>query len=297
MFEVARSMTVPFLVASIAFMVLELLYFRWRGKSFHRLKDTLCNLSILIVGRLSQPLFVGYIYGSLKLVENFKFFQIPDNVGTTLAAIVLTDLSYYFEHRWSHKTRFLWFFHEVHHSSKNFNLTTSFRLHWLGRLTAPIIFAPLILLGFKTEQVVIFFIANLFYQFFLHTRAIGKLGFLEGIINTPSAHRVHHARNKIYVDKNFGGILMIWDRLFGTYRAETEEPEFGILGKFESNNPIVVQFHNLPGAGWLSALSAPATKLIAASLSALFVTGAGTVSFAEPVSPLESRENSGQNIP
>ncbi|MBK7840902.1 MAG: sterol desaturase family protein [Candidatus Obscuribacter sp.] len=95
---------------------------------------------------------------------------------------------------------------------------------------------------------------NLIYQFFLHTKIIGKLGAVEGWINTPSAHRVHHGRNELYLDKNFGGILMIWDRLFGTYQAETEVPEYGILGKFESNNPFTVQLHKVPGYQKLAAL-------------------------------------------
>ncbi|MBS1953659.1 MAG: sterol desaturase family protein [Cyanobacteria bacterium SZAS-4] len=246
MFEETKALTVPILVITLGCVAIELIISVKRDLKLYQPKDTLCNLFILLINRLSQPLFLGYIYGSLRLLEGLRLFTIPSNEITTVIALFLTDFIYYWEHRFSHKMKVLWFFHEVHHSSKQFNLTTSFRLHWFGRLIAPLVFAPLIIVGFRAEQVFLFFIINLFYQFFLHTKLIGKLGMLEGIINTPSAHRVHHARNLVYIDRNFGGILMIWDRLFGTYKAEVVQPKFGILGRFESNNPVTVQFHNLP---------------------------------------------------
>ena len=247
MFEDAQALLVPTFIVFSTCILLEWIISRAKGTKLHDGKDVLCNLGIFIGARISQPLFLGYTFYTLKFLESIQPWAIPNTLVTTVIAVVLTDLAYYWEHRFSHTTRFLWFFHEVHHSSRSYNLTTSFRLHWFGRLMAPLIFAPLILLGFSANQVVLFLIANLIYQFFLHTKLVGKLGFLEGLVNTPSAHRVHHARNKIYLDKNFGGILMVWDRLFGTYQAETEEPEFGVLGKFRSNNPFTVQFHKVPG--------------------------------------------------
>lgn len=254
MFEGASAITLPFLTVALLMILVESFISYKKGLKLYHRQDTLCNLAIFVGNRLAQPFFVGYTYMCLKFVEQFALFDLPNNLATTAAAVVITDLVYYWEHRLSHTTKVLWFFHEVHHSSKLFNLTTSFRLHWLGRFTSPVMFAPLILLGFKSEQVVIFFMTNLIYQFFLHTKIIGKLGAVEGWINTPSAHRVHHGRNELYLDKNFGGILMIWDRLFGTYQAETEEPEYGILGKFESNNPFTVQLHKVSGYQKLAAL-------------------------------------------
>jgi sterol desaturase/sphingolipid hydroxylase (fatty acid hydroxylase superfamily) len=247
MFEDAQALLWPSLFVFAICILLEWIVSRAKGISLYEGKDVLCNLGIFVVARISQPLFVGYTFYCLKFLESVRPWELPNTIATTFVAVVLTDLAYYWEHRLSHTTRLLWFFHEVHHSSRSFNLTTSFRLHWLGRLVAPLIFAPLILLGFSANQVVLFLFANLIYQFFLHTKLVGKLGWLEGIINTPSAHRVHHARNKTYLDKNFGGILMLWDRLFGTYQAEVEEPEFGVLGHFRSNNPFTVQFHKVPG--------------------------------------------------
>lgn len=256
MFEGNQSALAFFLPLALVFVVIEALIAYFRKEQVHSLPDTMCNLAILLVGRLTQPIFTIYLYFSLSAIEKLAPFHLPESTATTVAAILFTDFIYYWQHRWSHTNRYLWFFHEVHHSSKYFNLATSFRLHWLGRLTGPIFFAPAILLGFHAEQVALFFVFNLFYQFFLHTKLIGKIPFVEGIFNTPSAHRVHHSRNKQYLNKNFGGILMLWDHIFGTYQSEEAEPIFGTIGRFESTNPFTVQFHKLQGynkiADWLS---------------------------------------------
>jgi sterol desaturase/sphingolipid hydroxylase (fatty acid hydroxylase superfamily) len=251
MFESVKSVMVPFLIVATCFVVSEMIVSFRLKQGLYSLKDALCNLVIFVGGRLSQPLFLTYIYWALQSIEKFQIFNIPDTAWSTAIVFVLTDFLYYWEHRASHSLAPLWLFHEVHHSSKYFNLTTSFRLSWLGRLTAPIFFGPLVFLGFKPEQLVLFFTANLFFQFFLHTKMVPKLGILEGVFNTPSAHRVHHARNPIYLDKNFGGILMLWDRMFGTYQSESESPQFGVTGNFESDNPLTVQFHKMPGYIWL----------------------------------------------
>lgn len=246
MFEETRALAVPILVITLSCVAVELLISLKRDLKLYQLKDTLCNLFILIVNRLSQPLLLGYTYAALTMVEGLRPNVLPADVLWTVIALLLTDFAYYWEHRVSHTFKPLWLLHEVHHSSKQFNFSTSFRLPWLGRLIGPVIFTPLILIGFRAEQILLFFIVNLFYQFFLHTKLIGKLGPLEGVFNTPSAHRVHHASNPEYIDKNFGGILMVWDRLFGTYAAETVSPVFGVKGTFESNNPFTVQFHKFP---------------------------------------------------
>lgn len=283
MFEETKALTLPILIVTLSCVALELIISRKRDLKLYQPKDTICNLTILLISRLSQPLFLGYIYGSLRLVENLRLFTIPSSGATTVIALLLTDFVYYWEHRFSHKIKALWFFHEVHHSSKQFNLTTSFRLHWFGRLTAPLVFAPLIIAGFKAEQVLLFFIVNLFYQFFLHTKLIGKLGIAEGIINTPSAHRVHHARNLVYIDRNFGGILMVWDRIFGTYKAEVVEPKFGILGRFESNNPLTVQFHNLPFYNEVSKAikSLPIVSAIVSSVAIISIPAAEAATLSD----------------
>jgi sterol desaturase/sphingolipid hydroxylase (fatty acid hydroxylase superfamily) len=120
------------------------------------------------------------------------------------------------------------------------NLTVAYRLNWLSALLTPFVVAPLVIVGFPFEFVIASFAINLLYQFFLHTEAIGKLGFIEGVLATPSAHRVHHGSNDEYIDKNFGGVLIIWDRLFGTYEVEKEKPVYGVTTGFISNNPFVL---------------------------------------------------------
>jgi sterol desaturase/sphingolipid hydroxylase (fatty acid hydroxylase superfamily) len=122
------------------------------------------------------------------------------------------------------------------------NFTTAYRINWFSALVSPAFFIPAALLGFPPIFIVLAFQINLLYQFFLHTEAVGKIPLLEGIIDTPSAHRVHHGSNPVYIDKNFGGILMIWDRIFGTYQPETEPVKYGITSGFAGHNPFKLIF-------------------------------------------------------
>jgi sterol desaturase/sphingolipid hydroxylase (fatty acid hydroxylase superfamily) len=136
----------------------------------------------------------------------------------------------------------MWAFHLVHHTGSKMNLTTAYRLNWLGALISPIFFIPLALLGFPSDFIVLSYGLNLFYQFFLHTEAVGRLGPLEGLIDTPSAHRVHHGSNPEYIDRNFGGVFIFWDRLFGTYQPETVRPKYGITSGPVGHNPFKLIF-------------------------------------------------------
>jgi sterol desaturase/sphingolipid hydroxylase (fatty acid hydroxylase superfamily) len=151
---------------------------------------------------------------------------------------VLADFIYYWFHRASHLWMPLWAFHHIHHSSTRMNLTYAYRLNWFSALVSPLFFVPLALLGLPSEYIVISYALNLLYQFFLHTEAIGKMGAIEGVIDTPSAHRVHHGSNEIYIDKNFGGVFMWWDKIFKTYQPETEKVIYGIPGNQVSYNPF-----------------------------------------------------------
>jgi sterol desaturase/sphingolipid hydroxylase (fatty acid hydroxylase superfamily) len=122
------------------------------------------------------------------------------------------------------------------------NLTTAYRLNWFGAIVSPLFFIPLAIAGFPPDFIVASYALNLLYQFFLHTEAVGKLPVIEGVIDTPSAHRVHHGSNPIYIDKNFGGVFMIWDKLFKTYQPESEPVVYGITTGFISYNPFVLVF-------------------------------------------------------
>jgi sterol desaturase/sphingolipid hydroxylase (fatty acid hydroxylase superfamily) len=232
-------------VIALLFLCLVLAEAAWSKatkKNAYNWKETLSNLAMMIGMRTSRLLFAGYVLVSLTAIHTLSAWQVPQDLGGNLLALAVIDFVYYWEHRMNHNLRFFWAFHEVHHSSPWLNFTTSFRLNWLAPITTPLFFAPVVLLGFSVNQVLMFFGLNLIYQFFLHTESIGKLGFLEGILNTPSSHRVHHGRNEIYFQKNFGGIFVLWDRLFHTYQSETEPVVYGISEGFVGHNPFVAEF-------------------------------------------------------
>ena len=178
--------------------------------------------------------------------EHRLFTQSLDNVGSILLLFFGLEFFYYWYHRFSHTTRWFWAGHSPHHSPNQLNLSAAYRLGWLGRLTgSTLFFTPLVLLGFTPTVVLTSLVLNLLYQFWLHADWFPRLGWLEGIFNTPSNHRVHHARNPEYLDANFGGVLVIFDRLFGTYIPERADVpcDYGtITPTVSSRNPFVLNF-------------------------------------------------------
>ncbi len=166
---------------------------------------------------------------------------------TALLLFLLVDLCFYLFHLCAHRVRFFWAVHEVHHGSQYFNFTVAFRQSLMYSVTGVYaFFAPAVLLGFEPEWVLTMLAANLTLQIFPHTQWVGRLlRPLEWLFNTPSNHRVHHGRNPRYIDRNLGGVLMIWDRLLGTYQAEdpAEPPEYGVVRQFHSHNLITLTFH------------------------------------------------------
>ncbi|WP_342051160.1 MULTISPECIES: sterol desaturase family protein [unclassified Cupriavidus] len=174
-------------------------------------------------------------------------------INSALAVLLLfvgQEFCYYWYHRASHRIRFFWATHAVHHSPNELTLGTAYRLGWTGKITGTaVFFAPLVFLGVRPEVVLATLSLNLLYQFWLHTTWIPKLGWLEYVFNTPSAHRVHHASNVDYLDANYGGVLIVFDRLFGTYVEEREdEPcRFGLVHPTTTHNPLVNQFEH-----WIS---------------------------------------------
>jgi sterol desaturase/sphingolipid hydroxylase (fatty acid hydroxylase superfamily) len=166
-----------------------------------------------------------------------------------LALLVLfvgQEFCYYWYHRAAHRVRWFWCNHSVHHSPNELNLSAAYRIGPFGKLTGTtLFFVPLMWLGFHPRLVLQTLTFNLLYQFWLHTTWIPKLGWLEGIVNTPSAHRVHHASNPEYIDTNYGGVLMVFDRLFGSYRAERDDVpvRYGLVHPLTSSNVLQVEFH------------------------------------------------------
>lgn len=160
-----------------------------------------------------------------------------------VAAFLSSDLIYYFYHRMGHKTRIFWAAHVTHHSSRYFNLSTGLRTNVIHLLYRFIFWAPLCFLGITPVMVLLVESITAIQNFLIHTEKIGKLGKLDWWFNTPSNHRVHHATNPEYIDKNLGGILMIYDHLFGTYAKEKARPVYGITHNIETTNPVQVLLH------------------------------------------------------
>ena len=165
---------------------------------------------------------------------------------TALLCFVLVDFLYYWEHRLAHEVNALWsLYHSVHHSADHYDQTIAFRISFVDFFFAPLVYLPLVLAGFHPVLVFACLGLVLAWQQWIHTELVGKLPLLDPWLNTPSNHRVHHGRNPIYIDKNYGGVLMVWDRLFGTYAAETEKVEYGLVEPLTSRNPASVHFSSL----------------------------------------------------
>lgn len=223
----------------IAMLILAEVIWSWRhDKKVYQVRETFSNLAILAGFQVSKFLFAGYQLAILSFASRLALFNLPTEPWLFLLTFILADFVYYWFHRASHGWKPLWAFHLIHHSSLFMNLTAAYRLNWFTAIVSPLFFVPLALIGLPVDFIILSYALNLLYQFFLHTEAVGKLGLLEGYINTPSGHRVHHGSNPEYIDKNFGGVLLIWDRLFNTYHPETVKPDYGVATGFISNNPF-----------------------------------------------------------
>ncbi|WP_229753674.1 sterol desaturase family protein [Amphritea balenae] len=190
-------------------------------------------------------IFGGAVYLYFVIYEYIPW-QIPVNGYSALLVLMLADLTYYIEHYAIHRIRLFWLAHSVHHSSSDYNTATAFRFSLFDPMVSVLFHLPLVLMGFNP---ILIFAAEVLvqaYQFWIHNEMIGKLGPLEWFLNTPSHHRVHHGSDSKYIDKNFGGILIIWDRIFGTFQKEEELPNYGLTTPMASKNPITVQFYEFP---------------------------------------------------
>ncbi len=238
-----NSSSIYFLVVILIGVIIEAIWSHYKKKGVYNTKESLSNLGILIGNNLLKPLSLAWKLLVFNALLSYQILDIPTNVLTVLLTFIVTEFAYYWYHRLSHEIPVLWTLHHTHHSSPWMNFTTALRLNWLGNFVSPLFFLPFILIGFSPEIFVGSLAVGLFYQFFLHTEAIGRLGFFEGwLLNTPSAHRVHHGSNEKYIDKNFGGMLIIFDRLFGTYEPEVEQVKYGVTTGFIGHNPIKVNF-------------------------------------------------------
>lgn len=232
----------------IIFIIIEIIL-NWES-NVYSLKDTITNISLSIMYQATDVLFTIFI---VKSVYTFIYSHGLHIFSTTnclnfILLFVFQDFLYYWFHRASHSIRWNWSAHVTHHSSIRFNFSTSFRQSLMYPISGMWLFwLPLAFIGFHPNAVLSIVAINLGFQFFVHTQLIdkfsGKLIFIEKIFNTPSHHRVHHASNLEYHDKNFGGLLIIWDRIFGTFETEIEKPNYGIYNKPDSYNPLKLVFN------------------------------------------------------
>ena len=228
----------------ILLILLELVITRVQEKEYYRLSDSINDLSCGIIDQvleifLKTALFAGYIF----IYGHYRLASVPGSVAAWVICFLGVDFLYYWFHRTSHEVNAFWAAHVVHHQSEEYNLAVALRQGALQSSFSWVFYLPLALIGFPPLMFLTVSSIDTLYQFWIHTRAIGRLGPLEWVLNTPSNHRVHHGRNPKYIDRNHGGILIIWDRLFGTYQLEEEEPAYGITTPLKSWNPVWANLH------------------------------------------------------
>ncbi|MDW3649514.1 MAG: sterol desaturase family protein [Bacteroidia bacterium] len=231
------------LAFSMGLAIVEFFYELYKKKiNKWRLGEMWASFSVFLVAQLTEKISVVAFTGAFYFLSQYIPWQIPINIWTTILCILLIDFLYYWEHRIEHRVRALWTYHSIHHSSPIYNYTTALRVSFIDSFVTWVFYLPAILIGFHPYVVLLAILFMLTYQFWLHTEIIGKLGWYEKIFMTPSQHRVHHGSDDIYLDKNYGAILSIWDRMFGTFQEELHTPTYGLTRPINTINPVKVHF-------------------------------------------------------
>jgi len=215
---------------------------RRQKKALYNVADTITNVSCGMSDRLFSLFFDGVQYVIWSAIGNrFGIFAIPGGWLGVVLCLLVTDFVWYWYHRLGHEVRFLWAVHSLHHQSENYNISVGFRISIFQYIVRTCFWIALPILGFSADVIVLVLVGHALYQLLLHTQVVPKLGFIEKILVTPSTHRVHHGINDRYLDKNYGGMFVIWDRLFGTYEPETEEVKYGITD--QTGNMTILEAH------------------------------------------------------
>ena len=233
--------TLPVIAISL---VIESYHSLKENKSPYEKNDTICSIVLGVGGLLSGFFCKIAVLHLYVFVHHYKLCAVDNSWLTWMLAVVASDFSYYWFHRSAHEINWFWLSHATHHSSVKFNLSTALRLPWTSQLTGgPLFWIWMPFVGFDPAMVIVTSQLVHFYQFWIHTEAIKKLPIvIEYIFNTPSHHRVHHSSDLHYMDKNHGGILIVWDRIFGTFKKEDGTLTYGLMGKPCNNNPVYVVF-------------------------------------------------------
>ncbi|WND02299.1 sterol desaturase family protein [Temperatibacter marinus] len=241
--------TVLAVPAFVLFVLAEMLYGWKTGKVKFEGRDTLTSL---LMGLGNTSLWLGTLAFSMFYVwDNYRLFDLGTNLWVFAFAFVVDDYKYYWLHRFGHRIRWMWAAHVIHHSSQHYNLSTALRQTWTGRWTPGFLLAiPLVILGIHPEIILFVGGLNLIYQFWIHTEAIDKMPkWFEAIMNTPSHHRVHHGKNPRYLDANYAGVFILWDKIHGSFvpEIESEPVEYGLVQDLGTFNPLRVAFHEWIG--------------------------------------------------
>lgn len=208
-------------------------------------RDTAASLAALLGSVVINLALAGPHARAERFVHRHRVANLGSRRSKLLTAMVLWDFLYYWEHRWMHEVRLLWAHHVTHHSSERYNLSTALRQPWSPFLVWWV-FWPMSLLGYDSATIRRAGQINLLYQYWIHTEAIDRLPrAAEAVLNTPSHHRVHHGANPQYLDKNYGGILIVWDRLFGTFEPEVRRIKYGLTKNIDTYNPLRIGYHEL----------------------------------------------------
>ena len=239
-----RNLVLP---AALLLMALEAFWLMRLRRQAYPWREAAASLGIAVGNRLTQaaaPLLLAPIF---LLAWEYRIATVPLDTWWGIAALFLAlEFAYYWMHRLSHECRWLWATHSVHHSPQHLNLTAAYRLGWTNLISGQWLFwLPLVVVGFHPVAVFTMLAVNLLYQFWLHTELVPRLGPLEWLLNTPSHHRVHHATNPAYLDRNYGGVLIVFDRLFGSFAAERADTpcQFGLVRQIDSHNPFAIAFN------------------------------------------------------
>ena len=236
----------------VLFVLAELAWMKWRGGVAYEWRDSVASLTMGLGNLVDGALIAVVLYPLFAFLYEYRLFDWNAAVWWAFPAVlVIQDFCFYWSHRLSHQWRWWWAAHVTHHSSLHYNLSTALRQPWSGFFAMSWIpYALMPIVGIPVEAIAVAHGVSLVYQFWIHTEAIGRLpAWFEAVFNTPSHHRVHHATNPRYLDRNYAGTLIIWDRLFGTFEAENEldPPRYGIVKNIGTFNPAVIGFHEWVG--------------------------------------------------
>lgn len=232
---------IPFFIATL---IIESIITSKKNMNSYTLKDASASISMGL-GNVFLGVFAKIIVlAALTYVYmNFRLFTIPFVWWAWILIFFAEDFAYYWFHRISHENRFFWASHVIHHSSQKYNLSTALRQTWTGSFVSFVFWLPLSFLGFHPIMILAQMSISLIYQYWIHTELIIKMPkWFESIFNTPSHHRVHHATNPQYLDRNHAGILIIWDKIFGSFEPEVEKPAYGLVKNIDTFNPVKIAF-------------------------------------------------------